>query len=98
MCPFYLKTVAESVATVQTLKPLIANANHCEIVIAPVFTTLKTLADRLEGSNIHVAAQNCSTKIEEGSHTGEIAAFMLRDVGASHVIVGHSERRQIYGK
>jgi triosephosphate isomerase len=92
------KTVAESVATALALKPLIANANHCDIIIAPVFTALKTVADRLEGSNIHVAAQNCSTEIEEGAHTGEIAAFMLRDVGASHVIVGHSERRQLYGE
>ncbi|HEY3028481.1 MAG TPA: triose-phosphate isomerase [Pyrinomonadaceae bacterium] len=92
------KTVSESVATAQALKPLVANANHCEVVIAPVFTALKTVADRLEGSNIGIAAQNCSTEIEEGAHTGEVAAFMLRDVGAGYVIVGHSERRQIYGE
>jgi triosephosphate isomerase len=92
------KTVAESVATVLALKPLVANSNHCDVVIAPVFTALKTIADRLEGSNIHVAAQNCSTEIEEGAHTGEVAAFMLKDVGATHVIVGHSERRQLYGE
>ena len=42
---------------------------------------LKTVADRLEGSNIGVAAQNCSTEIEEGAHTGEVLAAMLRDVG-----------------
>jgi triosephosphate isomerase len=90
------KTVSESVATALALKPLVANANHCEVVIAPVFTALKTVADRLEGSNIGIAAQNCSTEIEEGAHTGEVAAFMLRDVGAGYVIVGHSERRQIY--
>ena len=92
------KTVGESVATALALKPLVANANHCEVVIAPVFTALKTVADRLEGSNIGIAAQNCSTEIEEGAHTGEVAAFMLRDVGARYVIVGHSERRQIYGE
>ena len=92
------KTVGESVATALALKPLVANANHCEVVIAPVFTALKTVADRLEGSNIGIAAQNCSTEIEEGAHTGEVAAFMLRDVGAGYVIVGHSERRQIYGE
>ena len=92
------KTVGESVATALALKPLVANANHCEVVIAPVFTALKTVADRLEGSNIGIAAQNCSTEIEEGAHTGEVAAFMMRDVGAGYVIVGHSERRQIYGE
>ncbi len=92
------KTVGEAVETVLTLKPLIANANHCEVVIAPVFTALKTLADRLEGSNIRVAGQNCSTEVEEGAHTGEVAAFMLRDAGATHVIIGHSERRQLYSE
>src|SRR2546428_3197758 len=90
------KTVGESVDTALTLKSLVANANHCEVVIAPVFTSLKTVADRLEGSNIGVAAQDCSTEPEEGAHTGEVAAFMLRDVGVSYVIVGHSERRQFY--
>lgn len=90
------KTVSEAVETVLGLKPLVANANHCEVVVAPVFTALKTVADRLEGSNIKVAGQNCSTETEEGAHTGEVAAFMLRDAGATHVIIGHSERRQFY--
>ena len=90
------KLVAESVQTAVELKPLVANANHCEVVIAPVFTALRTVADRLEGSNIHVAGQDCSTEMKHGAHTGEVAADMLRDAGASHVIVGHSERRQHY--
>jgi len=90
------KTAGESVDTALALKSLVANANHCEVVIAPVFTSLKTVADQLEGSNIGVAAQDCSTEPEEGAHTGEVAAFMLRDVGVSYVIVGHSERRQFY--
>ena len=90
------KTVSESVATALALKPLVANANHCEVIIAPVFTALKTVADRLEGSNIHLAGQDCAPVAEEGAHTGEVAAFMLRDVGCGHVILGHSERRQFY--
>ena len=92
------KTVSESVDTVLALKPLVANANHCEVIIAPVFTALKTVADRLEGSNIRIAGQDCSTEVEEGAHTGEVAAFMLKDAGASHVIIGHSERRQFYSE
>src|SRR4051812_29110209 len=92
------KNVGDSVATALALKPLVANANHCEVVIAPVFTALKSVADRLEGSNIKVSAQNCAPMAEEGAQTGEVAAFMLRDVGASYVIVGHSERRQFYGE
>ncbi len=90
------KLLGEAVDTALALKPLVANANHCEVVIAPVFTALKTVADRLEGSNIGVAGQNCSTEVEEGAHTGEVTASMLRDVGARSVIVGHSERRQLY--
>ncbi len=90
------KTIGESVDTVLALKPLVANANHCEVIVAPVFTSLKIVADRVEGSNIHVAGQNCSTEVEEGAHTGEVAASMLRDAGARYVIVGHSERRQLY--
>jgi triosephosphate isomerase (TIM) len=90
------KTLGEAVETVLALKPLVANANHCEIIVAPVFTAIKTVSDRLEGSNIAVAGQNCSTETQEGPHTGEVAAFMLKDVGARYVIVGHSERRQLY--
>lgn len=92
------KLLAEAVETALALKPLVANANHCEVVIAPVFTALKTVADRLEGSNIKVAAQNCSTESKHGAYTGEISADMIKDVGASHVIIGHSERRQFYGE
>jgi triosephosphate isomerase len=90
------KLLGEAVDAALQLKPLVANANHCEVIIAPVFTAIKTVADRLEGSNVFVAAQNCSTESKEGAHTGEITASMLKDVGARYVIVGHSERRQLY--
>src|SRR4028118_1970733 len=92
------KLLGEALETALALKPLVANSNHCEVIIAPVFTALKTVADRLEGSNIKVAAQNCSTEIKNGAHTGEISADMLKDAGCSHVIIGHSERRQFYGE
>ena len=92
------KLLGEAVDTALALKPLVANANHCEVVIAPVFTALKTVADRLEGSNIRVAAQDCATQNDFGAHTGEIAPAMLKDVGCRYVIIGHSERRQFYGE
>src|SRR5437764_6544181 len=81
------KNVGDSVATALALKPLVANANHCEVIVAPVFTALKSVADRLEGSNIKVAAQNCATERSEGAFTGEVAPFMLREAGFSYVIV-----------
>ena len=92
------KLLDEAVQTALALKPLVANANHCEVVIAPAFTALKTVADRLEGSNIRVAGQDCATQNAFGPQTGEVTASMLKDVGCSHVIIGHSERRQFYGE
>jgi triosephosphate isomerase len=92
------KLLGEAVDTALALKPLVSNANHCDVVIAPVFTALKTIAARVEGSNIKVAAQDCAALNEFGAHTGEVAPVMLKDVGCSHVIIGHSERRQFYGE
>lgn len=91
------KTIGESVNTALSLKSLVANSNHCEIVIAPVFTALKAVADRSEGSNLNVAAQDISDQVKYGAHTGEISGEMLKDAGCSHVIIGHSERRALYG-
>ena len=92
------KLLEEAVETALGLKPLVANANQCEVVIAPVFVQLKTLADRLEGSNIKLAAQDCSQFTDHSANTGEVCADMIADVGAEYVIVGHSERRQFYGE
>lgn len=92
------KLIDESVDTALNLKPLVANATHCDVIIAPVFTALKSVADRIEGSNILVAGQDCSTQNTFGAHTGEITPSMLLDAGCSHVIIGHSERRQFYGE
>lgn len=92
------KLLGEAVETALALKPLVANANHCEIVVAPVFVHLKTVADRLEGSNVKVAAQDCATETKHAAQTGEVGADMIKDVGAGYVIIGHSERRQFYGE
>src|SRR5260221_12742533 len=91
------KLLSEAVETALELKSLVANASHCNVVIAPVFTALKTVADRLEGSNINVAGQNCAVQNDFGAHKGEVAPAMLKDVGCSYVVIGHSERRQFYG-
>lgn len=88
----------EAVNTALELKSSVSNANHCEIVIAPVFTALKTVADRLEGSNVFVSAQNCAPVSEQSANTGEVSAEMLKDIGCKYVIIGHSERRQFYGE
>jgi triosephosphate isomerase len=92
------KLLDDAVQTALALKPLVANVNYCEVVIAPVFTALKTIADRIEGSNIRIAAQDCATQNDFGALTGEVAPTMLKNVGCSHVIIGHSERRQFFGE
>jgi triosephosphate isomerase len=92
------KLIAESADTAAKLNTLVSNATHCEVVIAPVFTALKTVANRLEGTNIRLAGQDCSTESDFGAHTGEVTASMLEDAGCTHVIIGHSERRQFYAE
>lgn len=68
-----------------------------EVMIAPPATLLMAMADACAGSKISVAGQDCHT-VKSGAHTGDIAAEMLRDAGASAVIVGHSERRTDHGE
>lgn len=88
----------EAVETALELRGLVAGASHCEVVIAPVFTSLRTVADRMEGSNVAVSAQDCARENEHGAFTGEVCADMIADAGAKYVIIGHSERRQFYGE
>ncbi len=91
------KTITESVALVNELKPLLANCHGVEIVVAPVFTALSRVSDAVAGSTIKLAAQDCYWE-EEGAFTGEVAPKLLKDAGCSHVIIGHSERRQYFGE
>ncbi|MDD2273347.1 MAG: triose-phosphate isomerase [Desulfuromonadaceae bacterium] len=91
------KTIGESVALVDDLKPLVANIHGVEIVVAPVFTALSRVCDVVKGSNVLLAAQDCYWE-EEGAFTGEVAPRLLKDAGCSHVIIGHSERRQYFGE
>lgn len=91
------KTIAESVALVQKLKPLVANSQGVEIVVAPVFTALSRVSDVIAGSKVKMAAQDCYWE-DEGAFTGEVAPKLLKDAGCSHVIIGHSERRQYFGE
>src|SRR5581483_3379563 len=90
------KTIPEALGFAQSFKPLVVAATHCDIVLAPPFTAIKALADRVEGSNVEVAAQNVAAEAGSGAFTGEVSAAMLKDAGARYVIIGHSERRQYY--
>ena len=91
------KTIAETVDFVEKIKPVAAQADHCEVIVAPPFTALDAAADAADGSRVAVAAQNCHWD-KEGAHTGEISTGMLCDAGCTHVIIGHSERRHDCGE
>lgn len=91
------KTIGEATGMVNELKPLVAGTSGVEIVVAPVFTALNRVAEALSGSNVSLAAQDCYWE-EEGAFTGEVAPKLLVDAGCSHVIIGHSERRQYFGE
>jgi triosephosphate isomerase len=91
------KTLAETSEFFDALLPVIANADHCDVVIAPTFTALHTAVEKTAGSRVMISAQNVHGE-EQGAFTGEISAGMLRDAGCGAVIIGHSERRQFFGE
>jgi triosephosphate isomerase len=91
------KTPAETVQFFEKFRPLVEKSEHCEIVICPPFTNLAAAVDAAKGTRIRVGAQNVGWA-KEGAFTGEISGPMISAVGASHVIVGHSERRQYFGE
>ena len=76
------KTIPEALEFVRAFKPLVVASTHCEVIIAPVFTALKSVSDRLEGSNVGVAAQDVAAEPGPGPFTGEVSASMLKDAGA----------------
>jgi triosephosphate isomerase (TIM) len=91
------KTIEEAVAYVERLKPVARRTRHCDVVIAPPFTALAAAAHAAEGTEIKLAAQDVHWE-EEGAHTGDVSPVMLADAGATHVILGHSERRRDHGE
>jgi len=91
------KTPAETTAFFEKFRPLVEKSSHCEVVICPPFTNLAAAVAAVQGSNIHIGGQNIAWA-KEGAFTGEISGPMLAVVGASHAIIGHSERRQYFGE
>ena len=90
------KTIAEAVDFVRTIVPQAATLDGRDLLLAPPFTALHAVAEAARGSQIAVAAQDLYFE-REGAFTGEISAVMIKDAGATHVIIGHSERRRLFG-
>ena len=91
------KTPTETQSFLHTFLPLVKDQTQQEIVICPPAVDLPTAVHAVKGTEVLVGAQNMHFA-EEGAFTGEISASMLVSVGVSHVIIGHSERRQYFGE
>lgn len=91
------KTTADGIQLAKDLAALVSDAKDVDIVVCPVFTILASVKEALAGTNISVGAQNIHWEAK-GAFTGEISADMLKDVGATYTLVGHSERRQYFGE
>jgi triosephosphate isomerase len=90
------KTISESRDFVASLKPLVQGVAGVEIVLCPVFTALDAARTAIGESPIGLAAQDMYWK-DSGAYTGEVSAPILKDAGASYVVLGHSERRGRFG-
>jgi len=91
------KTIAETEEFISQFLPLVKGVKDVEILIAPTYTSLAAAARLLQGTNVKLGAQNLFWE-DKGAYTGEISAPMLVDIGCTHVIIGHSERRQYFGE
>ena len=89
------KTLADTRAFFSAFLPLVSSAKHCEIVVAPPFTAISTAAEAAKDSSVAIAGQNVSWS-KEGAFTGEVSAPMLAEAGCRYVVIGHSERRQLF--
>jgi triosephosphate isomerase len=91
------KTPAEAKAFTDAFLPLVAGHTRDEIALFPSVTSLATVVQAVAGTNVAAGLQNMHFA-EEGAYTGETSAAMLKAVGATHTLIGHSERRQYFNE
>ena len=91
------KTVSEAEEFIQALLPRVSTADHADVAICPPFTALTPMVDSTRGSRVQVFAQTMH-QAESGAFTGEVSAGMLAELDVHGVILGHSERRQLFGE
>lgn len=91
------KTPLETAGYIEEFLVALGDESEVEVVLVPPFTSLETAASMLRGTCVALGAQNMNAA-EEGAFTGEVSARMLVEVGCSHVVIGHSERRQYFAE
>ena len=91
------KTVAEAVVFAKELRSLVKDISGVDIVVAPPFTAIHAVAEALRNANVAVSAQDVYWE-KEGAFTGEVSAGMIKEAGAEYAIIGHSERRRLFGE
>jgi triosephosphate isomerase len=91
------KTSADGVALARDLVSAVGKQSEVEVIVCPPFTAIESVGRAIEGSNVKLGAQNMHFEAS-GAFTGEISAPMLRAIFATHVILGHSERRTLFGE
>jgi len=91
------KTPDEAVAFVRAFIPLVATYSHAEIVLSSSPTLLPTVVAAAKGSSVHIAAQDMHW-LDSGAYTGETSPLQLKALGVTHVLIGHSERRQYFNE
>jgi len=91
------KTVHDATVYVKELRSLVKDVEWATVVVAPPFTALHAAAEASRNSNVAIAAQNLYWE-REGAFTGEVSAGMIKESGAEYVIIGHSERRTLFGE
>ena len=91
------KTVQQAEDFIQALLPRVSSVEGVDVAICPAFTALQAMVDSTRGSRVAVYAQNMH-QAPEGAFTGEVSAPMLTELDVGGVVLGHSERRQMFGE